>query len=420
MGKLSVLRNKWVIAAVAVVVLVGIAGGAWVGRKLWIRWQNYYRPAPVVAGSNQPILPTTGPAPAMPPETPYADEVPGVRVETVASGLTIVWDICFAPDGRMFVTERPGRVRVIRPGETTPRPYADVATVLGGESGLMGLALHPRFPEQPYVYVMYTARKRGGGVNRVSRLTDRAGEGVDERVLLDDIPASRNHDGGALEFGPDGMLYVGTGDASVPHIAQDLGHPNGKILRITPDGQVPPDNPFPGSPIWAYGFRNVSGLAFQPTTGELWAASHGPSSDLPGEPKYMDSVYVVRKGGNHGWPLHLGVSDDGRFVSPVLFWPSEPIPPGGLLIYTATAFPQFTGNLFMTSLKSELMHRVTVGESNRIDAIERWWPQKYGRLRAIAQGPDGAIYVGTSNQDKRTDRNYPGSDYIYRLVPPGQ
>jgi aldose sugar dehydrogenase len=267
------------------------------------------------------------------------------------------------------------------------------------------------------VYLMYTARKSGGGVNRISRFTDSGGRGTDELVLIDDIPASRNHDGGALEFGPDGMLYAGTGDASVPYIAQDLSHLSGKILRLTPEGKAPPDNPLPGSPVWAYGFRNVSALCFHPATGALWAASHGPSSDRAGEPKHMDSVYAVRRGGNHGWPLHLGVSADGKYVSPVLFWPNEPIPPGGSIFYTGSLFPQFRGHFFMTSLKSELLHRVELDDAGSPRAIERWWPQKYGRLRAIAQGPDGAIYVGTSNRDQRTPREYPGSDFIYRLVP---
>jgi glucose/arabinose dehydrogenase len=134
----------------------------------------------------------------------------------------------------------------------------------------------------------------------------------------------------------------------------------------------------------------------------------------------MDSVFDVRKGENHGWPLHLGVSSDGKFVSPTLFWPDEAIPPGGVLFYTGKMFPQFSGSFFMTSLKSETMHRVAVGEGNRIDSIERWWPHKYGRLRAIAQAPDGAIYVGTSNRDPRGSGEHPGSDHIYRLVPAGR
>ena len=396
--------------------------GSWVGWKLWRRSQNYHRPPPQIAGSDQPVALTTGPAPPMPAEVIHRDDVPGVRVDVVASGLEIIWDIAFAPDGRMFFTERRGRIRVLYPGspDAQPRLFAEVATVLGGESGLMGLALHPRFPQEPYVYVMYTARKRGGGVNRVSRFTEVAGRGRDERVLLDDIPSARNHDGGALTFGPDGMLYVATGDAQIPHIAQDLSHPNGKILRIAPDGSVPPGNPFPNSNVWAYGFRNVSGLSFRPQTDELWAASHGPSSPEPNEPKYMDSVYVVRRGGNHGWPMHLGVSASGQFVSPVLFWPNEPIPPGGTMFYTGELFPQFKGSFFMSSLRSELMHRVEVSEAGEVRAIERWWPQKYGRLRAIAQAPDGSIYIGTSNRDGRTPREYPGSDFIYRLTPGNQ
>ena len=411
------LRSRRVLPVVlALGVAAALPVGGWVGWKLWRRSQNYHRPPPTVAGSDRPVVLTTGPAPQMPQEITHA-EAPGVRVETVLSGLEIVWDIAFAPDGRMFFTERRGRVRVLRPGESQPSVFCEVATVLGGESGLMGLALHPRFPQEPYVYVMYTARKRGGGVNRVSRFTDDNGRGRDERVLLDDIASARNHDGGALEFGPDGMLYVATGDASIPAIAQDMTHPNGKILRVAPDGAVPADNPFPGSAVWAYGFRNVSGLAFHPQTGELWAASHGPSSDQPNEPKDMDSVYVVKRGGNHGWPLHLGVSASGQFVSPVLFWPNEPIPPGGAIFYTGDLFPQFKGNFFLTSLRSEMMHRVEVEGAAGVRAIERWWPRKYGRLRALAQGPDGAIYVGTTNRDGRTDRQYPGSDFIYRLTP---
>lgn len=416
--KAGMLTRRRIVMILVVAALLLSWPAAWVGWKLWRRSQNYYRPVPVIAGADKPGVLTTGPSPKMPAESVLA-EVPGVKVETVASGLQIVWDICFLPDGRMLFTERPGRIRVIKGQGSKPEDYAEVATVLGGESGLMGIAAHPKFPAEPYIYVMCTARKKGGGVNRISRLTDSGGRGIKEEVLIDDIPASRNHDGGAIEFGPDGMLYIGTGDANVPAIAQDLAQLCGKVLRITPDGKAPADNPFPGSVVWAYGFRNISGLCFHPVTGELWAASHGPSSDKPGEPKHMDSVYVVRKGGNHGWPMHLGVSSDDVFASPVLFWPNEAIPPGGMMFYSGSLFPRFKGNLFMTSLKSELMHRVEVGESNSIGSIERWWPRKWGRLRAIAQGPDGAIYLGTSNRDGRTDGNYPGSDYIYRVVPHG-
>jgi quinoprotein glucose dehydrogenase len=344
------------------------------------------------------------------------DDVPEVAVTEVARGLRIVWSLRWSPDGRLFIGERPGRLSVLHPGASEPVTYANLPTALGGESGLMGIALHPQFPAQPYVYVMYTARKLSGGVNRISRFVD-TGAGLEhEQVLIDDIPASRNHDGGALEFGPDGMLYVGTGDANAAMLAQDVASPNGKVLRIAPDGSIPAGNPFPGSPVWAYGFRNVSGLAFHPETGELWAASHGPSGVAADEPKHMDSVYVVRKGGNHGWPHRLGVSDDeAAMASPVLFYADYQVPPGGMVFYRGAG--ELHHNLFVTSLRGQELHRVGVEDGTRIARIERWWHNRFGRLRAIAEGPDGSLYVGTSNRDLRVDGDYPESDLIYRLTP---
>ena len=322
-------RKHYLILVAAVTLLVAV-GAAGVGYKLWRRSQNRLKPPPTSL-LTAPTL-GIGELPGLPPASVLAD-VPDVTVSEVARELRIVWSLRWAPDGRLFITERRGRLLVLKPGAAKPEVYARLSTALGGESGLMGLALHPDFPRQPFIYVMYTARKSGGGVNRVSRLRDTPAGGDDETVLIDDIPASRNHDGGALEFGPDGMLYVGTGDANVPGLAQELDKPNGRILRVRPDGSIPPDNPFPNSAVWAYGFRNVSGLAFHPTSGELWAASHGPSAVEPEEPKHMDSVYIVRKGANHGWPLHLGVSADPAYVSPIIFlqgpgdtprWPSLP------------------------------------------------------------------------------------------------
>jgi quinoprotein glucose dehydrogenase len=346
------------------------------------------------------------------------EAIPEVEITEVARNLEIVWSLRASPDGRLFAAERPGRLLVLKPGSRTPIVYARFATALGGESGLMGIALHPRFPQQPWVYVMYTARKPGGGVNRVSRIADTGYAGGEEHILLDDIPAARNHDGGALEFGPDGMLYVGTGDAAKPGLAQDLGQLNGKILRVTPDGRIPSDNPIPGSPIWAYGFRNVSGLAFHPSTGDLWAASHGPSATDPMKPKHMDSVYRVAKGRNHGWPSHLGVSADDQIVSPVIFFPNRTVPPGGLAFYPVKGSP-FTNSLFMTALRAQELHRYDMTDGRTIDRMERWWPDRFGRLRAITVAADGAIYIGTSNADGRAVGDYPALDFIYRLTPAG-
>lgn len=273
--------------------------------------------------------PAVGGAPPM-PEVQVLPEIPGVRVEEVARNLDIVWGIAFSGDGRMFFTERPGRIRVLRPGRSSPEVYADLTDVADeGEGGLMGLALHPEFPRQPWIYVMYTTRAGGRSINRVSRIRDRAGTAEAPQTLVDDIPAAMNHDGGAVAFGPDGMLYAGTGDAANPPLAQEKDGLAGKILRLTPDGKPAPGNPFPGSPVYAYGFRNVTGLAWHPVTGDLWAASHGPSGEFTGL-FGRDTVYIVKKGGNHGWPLVSGATTQPGIESPVLLFIDPAVPPGGL------------------------------------------------------------------------------------------
>lgn len=395
---------------VVVVATVMVAAGAAGTYKLWRRHQNQLKP---VAGAREDTLrPTIGRGPDL-PSAVLRSNIPGVRITEVARGLRIVWSLRWAPDGRLFVAERPGRLSTLRPGASSLATYADLPTALGGESGLMGVALHPRFPSEPFVYVMYTARKPGGGVNRVSRLRDVDGRGVDELVLLDGIPASRNHDGGAMEFGPDGMLYVGTGDAAVPALAQDLSQMSGKILRIAPDGTIPPDNPVPGSPVWAYGFRNVSALAFHPRSGDLWAATHGPSGVGADEPKHMDAVFVVKKAGNHGWPMHLGASDNPSIVSPIIFSRDRAVPPGGMVFYTGRG--EFHENLFLTSLRGQELYRFVVGDERTVSAVERWWTDRFGRLRAITEGPDGSLFIGTSNRDGRAAGDYAGSDYVFRL-----
>lgn len=371
-------------------------------------------PAPGEVRLEASSTPELGGTPAM-PHPVVRSSVPEVRVEEVARNLEVPWALAFAPDGRLFFTERPGRIQALRPGES-PRVYADLKQVTQrGEGGLMGLALHPRFPREPYLYVMYTAAAGRRAVNRISRFTD-TGDGLkDEKILLDGIPAAQYHDGGALAFSPDGMLYAGTGDARNPPSSQDLHSLNGKILRLTPKGQVPADNPFPGSPVWAYGFRNVSALAWNPANSELWAANHGPSGEFPGL-EGKDSVYVVRKGGNHGWPLVVGTTSRSEIVSPLLYYPETAVPPGGALFYTGRLFPQFRGSYFLATLKSAHLERVT-REEGRITRLEQWWPGKYGRLRALAQAPDGSLYFSTSNRDGRAERPYPGSDFIYRIVP---
>ena len=379
---------------------------------------------------NPRIVPTPRPIVGALPRAPaelHLPAPPGIRVETVLTGLAAVWSLQFAPDGRLFLTEKPGRVRTVSPlGRIDATPWASIRVVQdGGEGGLMGLALHPDFRRQPRVYLMYTAETNAGRVNRVVRIRDANGRGASEETILDGLPAALNHNGGRIIFGPDRMLYVSAGDAYHPMAAQDLSSPAGAILRLTPDGRVPPDNPHPGSPIWAHGLRNPNGLAFRPRTQTLFAGDHGPTSEW-GPPRIMDrdELNVIRKGANYGWPLVVGAATRPGFEDPILSWiPSTP--PGALLFYDGALLPAFKGDLFYSSLMGQALLRIRFQDPanpNRVTAIERWFntgprgTSVYGRLRALTTGPDGAIYIGTSNRDGRGQPKA-DDDTVVRIVP---
>jgi quinoprotein glucose dehydrogenase len=322
----------------------------------------------------------------------------------------------------MLFTERPGRIRVVdRDGRLDPTPWKVVEDVRHqGEGGLMGIALHPGFPTEPWVYVMYTSRERGT-VNRVARIREEGGRGGATEIILDDLPARSNHNGGRIRFGPDGMLYVGAGEVWQRDRAQNLNDPAGSVLRITPDGSIPPDNPFPGSPIFSYGHRNVQGITWHPTTGALFTAEHGPSGEWPGV-RGRDEINITEKGKNYGWPLAVGAPGQAGLEDPLLMWPRG-APTGDLLFYDAGLMSELTGDLFYSTLASEVLFRIRFEdpvEPHRVTAIERWFQTPdarsvYGRLRGMVVGPDGALYVGTSNRSRGSPR--PGDDRILRIAP---
>lgn len=369
------------------------------------------------------------------PQNKYFIEPPGVSVETYADSLEVIWSIEFAPDGRLFFTEKPGRIRTISPdGELDPTPWATIDVnneALGW--GLRGLAFHPNFPDEPWVYVSYTLDKPTEVVHRVSRFREVDGRAGEEEVIFDDIQADATHNGGRIVFGPDGMLYIGTGYAGPPMDSQDLSNPAGSILRVTPTGEVPPDNPWPGNPIWAYGLRNPNALAFRPSDGALFNGDNGPTGEWV-NPRIgaYDEVNIIERGANYGWPLAVGAPGKAGLKDPLLaFIPS--VPPGDMVFYDGTAMPQFYGDLFYATLWSEALLRIRFDDPddpNHVTGIERWFTTPiyrtgaagfggesvYGRLRGIAVGPDGAIYVGTSNQDDRFPPD-PGDDRILRIAP---
>ncbi|MEZ0349169.1 MAG: PQQ-dependent sugar dehydrogenase [Thermus sp.] len=333
----------------------------------------------------------------------------GLRAEGVAEGLEVPWALAFLPGGGFLVSERPGRIRLVRGGRVVP--YAELPVYHRGESGLLGLALHPRFPQEPYVYA-YRTVEEGGLRNQVVRLRHEGERGVLDRVILDGIPARPHglHSGGRIAFGPDGMLYVTTGEVYEREMAQDLSSLGGKILRITPEGEPAPGNPFLGRrgarpEVYSLGHRNPQGLAWHPGTGELFSSEHGPS----GEQGFgHDEVNVIVPGGNYGWPRGVGRLGDARYQDPLYVFP-QGFPPGNLAFWR--------GALYLAGLRGEALLRLVLGGGKgswRVVRVEEALTG-FGRLREVQVGPDGALYVTTSNRDGR-GRVRPGDDKVLRLL----
>lgn len=339
------------------------------------------------------------------------------KVETVIPNLEVVWSIVWAPDGRMFFTERPGRVRVFENGKLQPQPVLVVPDVEPkGESGLMSLALHPQFASNHLLYLSY-AYNSGGTQVRVVRYRETPNGFSDRQVIIEKIPAAQFHAGCRLRFGPDGKLYITTGDATDRQLAQQLNSIAGKILRLNDDGTVPSDNPFVGRSdarpeIWAYGSRNAQGIDFQPGTNLLWETEHGPSGfDGPGG---GDEVNIIERGKNYGWPVIHHQATQAGMESPVLEYTPACAPASGMF-YRGSKLPAFKGNFFFGCLRGERIIRVTTN-GRQVVSQEDLLKGQYGRIRDIAEGPDGFIYFSTSNRD---GRGKPASDddRILRLVP---
>ena len=334
-------------------------------------------------------------------------------LKSVGSNLQVPWALAFAPDGRLFVTERAGRIRVIQNGRLLARPWRILNVVPTGEMGLLGIALAPDFVRSRHIYVVGTFRSAGKYVNRVIRLTDVKGQGVNPKVIVDNIPAGGRHAGDAVAFGPDGMLYVATGDARQPWLAQDKNSLAGKILRYRPDGTIPRDNPFSTSPIYALGLRNPQGLAWDSATKTLFATDHGPSGFRnEGGRRHHDELNVIRSGANYGWPIVAGTSQDKRFIPPLVDW-TPAIAPAGLVFSK--------GSLFVGGLKGQQVRRVVVQRTSnsrlgwRVVSQQVLLHRRMGRIRAVTSAPDGSLYLTTSNRDQISSQAFRGDDHIYRF-----
>jgi glucose/arabinose dehydrogenase len=341
------------------------------------------------------------------------------RIEKVVGGLEVPWSIVWAPDGRMIFTERPGRVRVFENGSLRSQPLFVVPDVEPtGESGLMSVVLHPQFSSNHLLYLSYAYG--GGGVRvRVVRYRETTDGFVDRKVIIEDIPAAQFHAGCRLRFGPDGKLYITTGDATQRDLAQKLDSLAGKTLRLNDDGSVPQDNPFVGQSnarpeIWSFGHRNSQGMDWEPGTDLMFQTEHGPSG-FDG-PEGGDEVNIVEKGKNYGWPLIHHKETRAGLESPLLEYTPACAPASGMF-YRGSAFPAFKGNFFFGCLRGEAMIRVVL-DGRRVVSQEQL-VTKYGRIRDVAEGPDGLLYFSTSNRDGR-GKPTSDDDRILRLVPASQ
>ena len=334
-------------------------------------------------------------------------ESKNVEVEVVAGGFETPWAIAFASDGRIFVTERPGRIRIIKNGKLQTEPWMEIDAYEAGETGLMGLALDPEFSRNRFVYAAYTYRDSNGRLkNRLVRLREDSatGKGMADKVLVDNVAGNNNHNGGRVKFGPDGKLYWTVGDAQNTRFSQDISSLNGKIMRLNPDGTIPADNPLAKSPVYSYGHRNPQGLAWQPGTGRLYATEHGPSGF---QGCCMDEVNLIEAGKNYGWPAIRGDESQEGMVAPVLHsGESETWAPGGAAF---VARGPWSGSLLFTGLRGQALYRLVLDpkDPRKVVSFEGIFVRQFGRLRDVAEGPDGKIYLLTSNRD---GRGWPAQD----------
>ena len=317
-------------------------------------------------------------------------------VETVATGLEVPWGVAFGPEGDLYLTERPGRVRRVAvdgedggSGENgeNRETVADFTDRIAheGEGGLLGLTFHPDDPDLAYTYGTYDDE---GLVNRVVR--HRVGDDfAEDAVVVDDIPAASNHDGGRIAFGPEGALYVTTGDAREQSRAQDRDSLAGKVLRVTPDGDPHPDNPAEGDPrVFTFGHRNPQGLAWR--DGTLFATEHGPDHD--------DEINVLRAGENYGWPEVMGPSDREAFTDPVASY-TPTIAPASAAFYDGPV-EDWRGDFFFGALAGSHLRRVRF-DGEEVVEQQSLLDDEYGRLRTVFTGSDDHLYVTTSNRDGR-------------------
>lgn len=320
-------------------------------------------------------------------------------IEVIAENLAIPWELAFLPDGDILVTERLGNLKRIGKKKHV---YTIEGVRHAGEGGLLGLALHPRFTENHWIYLYFTTASNNGLKNKVERYRLDDNSLSEKQIIIDGIPGAPYHDGGRIAFGQDGYLYVATGDAGQSNLAQDTNSLAGKILRLKDDGQIPHDNPFSNA-IYSYGHRNPQGLAWD-NKGRLWATEHGRSGILSG----LDELNLIDKGKNYGWPVIQGDEKRNSMESPIIQSGAyETWAPAGLVF--------FDDSLFFGGLRGESIYRAKILDDGTV-TLRSYFHQEFGRIRTVVLGPDGFLYITTSNTDGRGKPKI-GDDKIIRINP---
>jgi glucose/arabinose dehydrogenase len=320
--------------------------------------------------------------------TPIPSPAPTGQFSIVAENLDTPWALAFLPGGDMLITERPGRVRIVTNGRLSSKPVWTVPQIKEfGEGGLLGITADPKFSDNHFVYLYYTYNASSTTVyNRVVKMTYENSVLSNEQVLVNAIPSSSNHNGGQIKFGPEGYLYVTTGDAESPSQAQDKNTLNGKILRMTTDGKPAPGNPF-NTLIYSYGHRNPEGLAWD-TAGNLWETEHGRSIPVSG----LDELNIINSGQNYGWPIIQG---------------NQTWAPAGMVF--------LNGSLFFGGLKGQAVYEAVL-DGTKVKEVTAHLQRKFGRIRDVEVGPDGFLYITTSNNDSRGTPQA-GDDKILKINP---
>lgn len=327
------------------------------------------------------------------------NQAPSPNIQVVQQNLQIPWEIAFLPDGRILVTERVGNLLIFN-SEKKVIKIDGVKHV--GEGGLLGLAVHPNFSTNQWLYLYFTTENQGQLINRVSRYKLIEDILTEESIIIDNIPAANFHDGGRIKFGPDGKLYITTGDANKSSSAQNINSLAGKILRLNDDGSVPADNPF-GNAVYSYGHRNPQGLAWD-NLNRLWATEHGRSGLQSG----LDELNLIQVGQNYGWPEIQGDETKAGMATAV-------INSGPNITWAPSGAVYWDGSIFFTGLRGQALYEAKIIGERQVELKTHLF-QQFGRLRTVFLGPDDFFYLATNNTDGRGQKQE-GDDKIIKINP---